>query len=154
MSGTVPLEEVVAAVAWCRLGSSQARRPTTDAAFGEALRLGLLRKDPCWEATPEGEGALIAAGRLEGRPSPPTVRLIVLWAQVDGYPPQFVTAFTESQAEHFETEYARQRQEAESWYRQWAPGAEFFETVERMSRRDQPAAEEAGEPPTRAEASA
>jgi hypothetical protein len=64
---TISHDDLIQAVAYCRLGKA---RPVDDRAFEQAKRMGLLAQDPTWRATPQGEGALIAAGLMEGKPAP------------------------------------------------------------------------------------
>lgn len=109
---------LVAAVAWCRLGSSRTPKPwAEDSDFREAERLGFLRHHPTWHATAEGEGLLIAAGLLEGKPAPDQRTVHVLWARCDRYPtPQFVAAFADGLVDAWSEEYRRKREEAEKYY--------------------------------------
>jgi hypothetical protein len=126
----VSLRDVARAVAWCRLGSSQADRPTTDEAFHEAKRLGLLAQDPIWRATAKGEGLLIALGRLDPAPACERLALHVMWARVPGFErSQFVAAFDSSLVEYLPSQYELQLAVAKQWVLDEFPPATFFETV-------------------------
>ena len=86
-------DEILDAIHWCRLGRT---RPAREGAFIEAKRRGLLAQDSVWRATERGEGALIAAGRMEGKPAPRRTVLRFMWAVCEHYPtPQFVRAWPE-----------------------------------------------------------
>lgn len=135
-------QDVIEAVAWCRLGSSSGAQPTA-AGFREAERLGLLKHHPTWHATARGEGALIAAGRLPGEPAPDTTHIHVLWArhaEGDACAPwaQFVAAFSDGLVDAWPGSYEKRRREAEDDYRDtvghYGTVAEFFTTVEEIVR--------------------
>lgn len=135
---TAPISaEVLAAVAWCHLGSSQVQRTFEEADIYEAERLGLLKHHPTWHATERGIGALIAAGMCEGTAAPETVRVHVLWARTNSPFIQFVGAFTEGLVEAWPDTFALERADAEERFRQWLDEdeeVEFFTTVEQVVR--------------------
>lgn len=142
MSALVDPAEVLEAVAWCRLGSSSGARPT-EAGFREAEQLGLLKHHPTWHATAQGEGALIAAGKLKGKPAPEAVVVHVLWARLresePGSPwPQFVSAFPDGLVDCWPNSFDRQRADAEADFLKWFDAddavAEFFVTVAEIAR--------------------
>lgn len=107
-------DDLIQAVAYCRLSAA---RPVDDAAFEEAKRRGLLSQDPVWRATTQGEGALIAAGLMKGKPAPERRCVTILWAICDRYQtPQFVGAFNSAFEEFHHEEFERQIAEAKERY--------------------------------------
>jgi hypothetical protein len=131
-------DDILAAVAYCHLGSSQAKRPFADTSFREALALGLLAHDPIWRATERGIGALIAAGLMEGEATPDKVTLHILWARhgeedVCASFPQFVAAYPDGLVDAWHEHYLAERKKAEEEYIDMVGDngrvAEFFITV-------------------------
>jgi hypothetical protein len=127
---------LVAALAWCRLGSSRTPRPwPTDADFYRAEALGFLRHHPTWHATAEGEGVLIAAGLLSGKPAPEQITVHVLWATCERYRrPQFVAAWSDGLVDAWSETYRDQRAEAERQFAEWGDERDwtFWTTVEHL----------------------
>lgn len=89
--------QIVRALHWCRLGRI---RPDDDAAFHRAKQMGLLAQDPCWRATPQGEGVLVALGLLKGKPAPRRLTRWMRWAVNEQYTtPQLVASWSEWEEE-------------------------------------------------------
>lgn len=131
--------DIVKALQWCRLGRV---RPDDDGAFLRAKALGLLAQDDVWRTTAQGDGVLIAAGLLEGKPEPRLVQFRLLWADHgEHYDPSLVAAFSEGLVDSMPEEYERQRREAErSFCDSWCDHGNddgpcrFFTTVETTPR--------------------
>jgi hypothetical protein len=125
--------DILKAIAWCRIGGRHFR-PSSDAAFGRAKRLGLLAQDNVWRATPQGEGVLIAAGLLKGAAAPERVTIHVLWATSQRYPrPQFVAAWPDGLVECWRESYEEQRAEAERFFTDFGDEEwEFWTTIEHL----------------------
>jgi hypothetical protein len=142
----VDTEQLLEAVTWCHLGSGSGARPT-DEGFRQAEKLGLLKHHPIWHATREGIGALVAAGRVEGKPAPEITRIHCLWARhgandLSSAYPQFVAAWPEGIVDYWPDTYAQQRAEREQEYRDNVDeGAviQFFVTNEEIVRPELPA---------------
>lgn len=140
-----PLDiDLVAALAWCRLGGSKLGRPNHEAAFSRAADLGLLAHDPIWRTTSAGDGVLIALGLLEGKPVAEFVVAHVLWASAPEGTPQFVAAFSDGLVDAWRDLYAKRRDHVEQEWRDFFaldthPDAwEFWTTVEHIDRPEGP----------------
>lgn len=125
--------DLVAAIAWCRLGGKRLGRPRDERAFERAKALGLLAQDDVWRTTDRGDGVLVAVGMLPGEPAPHPLRLHVLWATCGAFPtPQFVGAWPDGLVESMPETYEDRRREAEEWFRDFDPGItdwRFWTTV-------------------------
>lgn len=144
---SLPIErDLVAALAWCRLGGGALGRPEDETAFERAKALGLLAQDDVWRTTDRGDGVLVAAGLLDGSAAPERTAVRVLWARSRRYPkPQFVRAWSESFVEFDDGTYDDQRTEAERDYETYleADGPwVFWTTVEHL---DAPTAASGGD---------
>lgn len=128
-----PSEDVIRAVAYCRVGGP---RPDDDASFAEAKRLGLLAQDSVWRATERGMGALVAFGLVEGEPAPERLILHATWARhaassPSAHWPQFVGAWSDGFVDACHEWYLSEKAAAEAHYRTMVDDevAEFFVTV-------------------------
>lgn len=142
MGDVVIDEDVVRAVAWCRVGGVE-NRPVRESAFGDAKALGLLAQDPCWRATERGEGVLVAAGKLPGVPAPERLTVAVHWAVCERFPsPQLVATWTEWAWENIDP---TEIEEAEARFRDFDCEQDwrFFTTIEHIDRPPVPAGREA-----------
>lgn len=129
-------EEILDAIHYCRLGRV---RPARDGAFEEAKRLGLLAQDPCWRATAGGEGALVAAGRMEGEPAPEQITLAMHWGVCPQYPrPQLVRVWTEWAWEHVDPVEIKDAEADFAGYGDPEPW-HFFTTIEQVDQPKLPA---------------
>lgn len=109
--------DLVAALAWCRLGGKRLGRPKDERAFERAKALGLLAQDDVWRTTDRGDGVLIAVGLLAGEPATRRTTAHVLWAACGAFPtPQFVAAFADGLVDSMSEEYRDRRHEAEQWF--------------------------------------
>lgn len=139
--------DLVAALAWCRLGGQKLGRPADDAAFGRAKGLGLLAQDPVWRATARGEGVLIALGLLNGAPAPDLATVCVCWAASERFPgAQFVAAFPDGLADCWTETYKSQLADAQRWFADFGDVSvdgpwRFWTTVETIERPREPDAE-------------
>lgn len=119
--GFPPLDpELVRAIAWCA-GRTRYGYPDYSSSL-KAQELGLLRHDPIWAATPQGDGVLIALGILPPSWNNERVSFIVLWARTDANPyAQFVAAWPTGLEEAWPDAFARAVKEAKAKWREW-PG--------------------------------
>lgn len=122
--------DLVAALAWCRLGGQLLGRPSDPGAFRRAEALGLLAHDPIWRTTAAGDGVLIALGLLAGSPAAPVHLVQVLWARSERYPTaQFVQAWSEAFADCFPEQRDAERAKAEYEHSQFDGGPWTFWTT-------------------------
>lgn len=116
-------EDVVRALVWTRLGSSRAGRHPGDEAIRRAEALGLLSHHGIWHATPQGEGALVALGLLDGAPAPRPKTVHALWVVEDPvghYQPQLVSAYEDGLVDAASELYDEWRAEDEQRFRDHA----------------------------------
>lgn len=132
-------DDIVRAVAWCRLGSGAGYGYPENNGFTRAEKLGLLDHTGVWRATPQGEGVLIALGLLDPTWQAERTRISVLWAREtnESKPVQFVAAWPEGIEDCWPDLFAHEVAETQKrWQSEWTNGGqwEFWTTVVEIPR--------------------
>lgn len=138
---TVPAldEEIVRALAWCRLGSSAGFGHPENDGFRRAEQLGLLAHHPVWHATAQGEGVLIALGMLGPTYVPERTMVSILWAREprEHALAQFVAAWPEGLEDCYPDSFAAEVEKAKAAWREWPGDGQawvFWTSVEELAR--------------------